>query len=423
MKNGFKTRLVIHKILFRIYTKDFIFSNSIIQKEINPFDQRDRAFITNVVLSSMRNHIFIEKVIKKFLKKKMTDKLKVLLISSITQLLIMDIKEYAVVNTTVDLAKKINLHPGLVNALLKNIINEKIELKKIKITFKDLPIWLTKRIKLSNTKDYDDFLNNINRIPKIHIVFKRKDEMNTFQYNLIETSEKSGFIEDRIDIFQDRSFDKGEWWVQDFSSFLPLYLLEEEFIGKKVIDLCAAPGGKSFQILAKSNQITLNDINKKKLVRLKSNLERLNYKAEVLNEDALHLNEKNKFDFIILDAPCTSIGTIRKNPDILFKKKIPSFEKLIVLQKKLLKKSASLLNKNGIILYMVCSFFNDECENQIENFLKEYKNFKVEKFNLNKIDKKLEKIIYRGSIKTLPTKIGNYEIDGFFATCLKRIDN
>ena len=102
---------------------------------------------------------------------------------------------------------------------------------------------------------------------------------------------------------------------------------------------------------------------------MKSNLDRLNFDATILNKDFTHFKENEKYDFIILDAPCSAIGTIRKNPEIFFKRTGPNFKELLVLQKKMLEKASNLLNINGLVLYMVCSFLKIETMDQINRFL------------------------------------------------------
>ena len=153
----------------------------------------------------------------------------------------------------------------------------------------------------------------------------------------------------------------------------------------KFLDICAAPG-EAFQVLSKGLEITLNDKSKKRLERLNSNLNRLKFKATILNYDAQKFDLKQKYDFIIVDSPCSSVGTIRKIQNF-FKKDEPDLKKLINTQEKILIRASELLNDNGIILYMVCSFLHAETINQIENFLSA-KNFKLAKFKVSK-----EKII------------------------------
>ena len=140
-----------------------------------------------------------------------------------------------------------------------------------------------------------------------------------------------------------KSFIKGDWWVQDFSSFFPINNIIFKNQNLKLLDACAAPGGKAFQLLSKNLKVTLNDKSKRRIQTLKSNLNRLKFNPKVLNKDFIKFDKNEKFDFIIIDAPCSAIGTIRKNPEIFFKSKIPDFDGLNNLQQNMLEKAAHFI--------------------------------------------------------------------------------
>ena len=114
----------------------------------------------------------------------------------------------------------------------------------------------------------------------------------------------------------------------------------------------------------------MNDKNKKRIQILKTNLKRLKLSAQILNKDFTKFDNKRKYDVIIIDAPCSAVGTIRRNPEIFFKNNGPNFKELLSLQENMLEKASFLLNTNGFIIYMTCSFLQSETVNQIENFLK-----------------------------------------------------
>ena len=195
---------------------------------------------------------------------------------------------------------------------------------------------------------------------------------------------------------------------------LPIYL-SPEIKFKKILDMCAAPGGKAFQIISLDNQVILNDISLKRAGILKANLKRLNFNNEIRNFNALDISEDKKFDVIILDAPCSGVGTLRRNPEILFKKKSPNLDFLSNIQKSLINKAAKLLKKNGIIIYMVCSFFYEETKNIKNVFLKENKNFSQYQYKLGSHDKFRRFINDEGDIFCIPSKYENYMIDGFYS--------
>ena len=203
---------------------------------------------------------------------------------------------------------------------------------------------------------------------------------------------------------------------------MPLLNIDKKLINKENIDLCSAPGGKAFQILSKNIKMTLNDKSKKRLKILKDNLKRLMFSANISNENVLKISTKNKYDFIILDCPCSSIGTIRKNPEIFFKNKNPDIKILTDLQSKMLQKASTLLKNDGIILYMVCSFLTAETTDQIKNFLSKNKNFRIKNY-FNKInDDELNLLIKTNYMHTIPSTYRGYKIDGYFAVFLKKID-
>tara|TARA_B100000989_G_scaffold281842_1_gene246400 strand:- start:4560 stop:5825 length:1266 start_codon:yes stop_codon:yes gene_type:complete len=421
MIKGIKARLDIHDILLRIYKSNTSLNNVFIQNIINKNKQEDINLINNVVLNSMRYQFHTKNIIETYVKKKLKDEERILLISSITQIVYLDFREYAVVNCTVEIAKKKNIYHGFINAVLKNVSKDKDSLTKTTIKYNNLPLWFQIQTKDLKKNEKKKFLNNFYREPNLHLVFKGKEEIEKFEEKLIKTSEYSGFVENRKKVQDIKSFNNGTWWVQDFSSFFPISTLKRLHKNWKYLDMCAAPGGKSFQILSKNIKITLNDKSKKRIRLIKENLARLNLKSKIINKDFIDLDINNKFDFIILDAPCSSIGTIRKNPEIFFKHKGPDFKILINLQEKMLEKASELLQENGTILYMVCSFLKNETEDQINKFLNKHTNFRLNEFKL--LDEKNDYInlIKNKFMLTLPDKVLNNTIDGYFAAFLKKL--
>ncbi len=420
MVKGLKIRFEIHNILFSIYKFNKTLNNSSIKKKINKQKKEDISFLHNVTLNSMRFHLHCLKIINKFIKKKLRDQEKVLLISAITQIVFLNFKEYAVINCSVEIAKKLKLYPGLINASLKKIAENKKDLREIKINFNDFQSWFQKETNSLSVYEKKQFLNYFYKEPDIHIVFKDEEKLKKFEDNLIKTSKISGFLLDKENMQNKKSFINGDWWVQDFSSFLPLYNFRENK-NKKILDACAAPGGKSFQMLSRNHDIILNDINKIRIKTLKDNLKRLQLNARIINKDFTKFNEKEKYDIIILDAPCSAVGTIRKNPEIFFKKSGPDFNQLISLQENMLNKASSLLNKNGYIIYMTCSFLKIETVDQVDKFLKKNSSFLKADFKLIENEDKYSKLIKNNSMITMPNMILNCSIDGYFAAYLKKI--
>ena len=166
MRNGVKTRFIIFQILLEIYKHNADFEkifNS--QLSLNKFSKRDKSLINNVCLNSMRYQFHVNKILKKYLKINSKKNQYILLLSAITQIVFLDFKEYAVIDSSVEIAKKLNVYPGLINAVLKKICNEKIRLKQIKVFFEDLPEWFKKFAKNLDNRKKIQFENNYYKTP------------------------------------------------------------------------------------------------------------------------------------------------------------------------------------------------------------------------------------------------------------------
>ena len=425
MQKGLKTRYIIHQILYIIKkeSKNFDAIYTLKIKE-NSFSLSDKKLIQTVVLNSMRNYFYVDLVINKFAKKIKKDSHSYfLLLSAITQILILNFKEYAVINTTVEIAKnkKLKTSHNYINAILRNIVKNKKDIN-IKIKFLQLPEWFRKKNLGWNLKQKKDFISTIRKEPNIHLVFRSENYLKNNNILGIKTSNTSLSLTSKTIIEKIDGYAKGLWWVQDFAAMLPVYLLDN-MKNKKVADLCSAPGGKTFQLISKKSNVTAFEKNLDRLKLMKKNMKRLNMNCKIINKDVLTLNNKFNFDLVVLDAPCSAIGTIRRNPEIFFRKKHLNFKKTLLLQENLLEKSKQILKKGGILLYIVCSFFKEEGTLQINKFLEKNKNFKILKFNKNKIFLPDSFINKEGYIITYPSELNNgILIDGFFAAKLIKDD-
>src|SRR6478609_7035191 len=158
-------------------------------------------------------------------------------------------------------------------------------------------------------------------------------------------------------------FDEGAWWVQDLAASLPGRLLGEGE-GRRVLDLCAAPGGKTLQLAAAGWQVTALDVSKRRLELLRQNCARTGLAAEVIVADALKWTPKEPFDAILLDAPCTATGTARRHPDVLHRVGPRQVEEMVELQAGLLERASGWLKPGGRLVYAVCSLEPEEGEEQ-----------------------------------------------------------
>ncbi len=171
-------------------------------------------------------------------------------------------------------------------------------------------------------------------------------------------------------------FEAGEWWVQDAAAALPARILAPEQ-GARVLDLCAAPGGKSLQLAAMGARVTALDISPARMKRVEENLARCRLSAELVVADALTF-EASPFDAILLDAPCSATGTIRRHPDLPHAKDGSDFPALFALQEALIDKALALLKPGGRLVYCTCSLLIDEGEEQVRDALARHEGLAAE---------------------------------------------
>lgn len=416
MQKGLQTRLIIHEILYLIKFKNKNLDNLLIKKfDENNFMTNDKKLIHNVILTSMRLQYNINIIIRLYAKKKLGNHQYIILLSAITQLIFLDFKEYAVINCSVELAKnkKINAVPNFINAILRKILKNKIQLIKTSPSINDLPHWLSKELNFLSKKNKTKFIETIIKKPNLHCVFKKEINKNCYNLNTKKTSIKSLCFSEYDNINLLPGYKEGDWWVQDYSAMLPMHLANN-LKDKNVLDMCAAPGGKTFQLISMGAKLDIIEKNILRAKVLKENLKRLKYTNNNIKIiDALNLNENIKYDYILIDAPCSSLGTIRRNPEILFRNGKINKDKYLNIQKNLLEKASKLLKKNGIIIYMVCSFLKVETVLQVKNFLNKHTKFSIQKFKVNQDSKEL--IDENGLLNILPREYKNILIDGFFA--------
>lgn len=214
-------------------------------------------------------------------------------------------------------------------------------------------------------------------------------------------------------------FAEGEWWVQDLAASLPARLLGEGQ-GRHVLDLCAAPGGKTMQLASVGWQVTAVDQSKKRLERLSENLARTGLPAEVIQADLRNWSPEAPADAVLLDAPCTATGIFRRHPDVLHRIGERQIAEMTELQAALLVRAAEWVKPGGALIYATCSLEKAEGEEQVERFLASNPEFTLQLVGSEELPDGIVPTV-EGYVRTLPTMLEEEgRLDGFFVARLQR---
>ena len=181
----------------------------------------------------------------------------------------------------------------------------------------------------------------------------------------------------KVSLMETEGYLSGDWWVQSLAASLPVKIAPMNFKGKTVLDVCCAPGGKSFQLADMGAILTSIDKSEKRLKLMRESLTRLNFDFELINVDVFDYKPKKMYDIILLDPPCTATGTLGKNPDLQFLHPLEKLDELMGIQQKMLERCSDWLTEDGAIIYSVCSLLKEEGENQVAKFLKNNKRFRA----------------------------------------------
>lgn len=213
-------------------------------------------------------------------------------------------------------------------------------------------------------------------------------------------------------------FEQGGWWVQDLAASLPARLLESGPV--EVLDLCAAPGGKTMQLAAAGKRVTSVDASESRLGRLRDNLERTRLAAELVHADALSWAPERRFGAILLDAPCSATGTFRRHPEVLYRAGERVIADNAALQARLLDRAAAWLDPGGTLVYSVCSLEPQEGEQVVEAFLAGKAGWRIEPARAGELPDFVTSHP-RGWVRILPGLIeAQGGLDGFFIARLVR---
>ena len=220
-------------------------------------------------------------------------------------------------------------------------------------------------------------------------------------------------------------FAEGAWWVQDAAAALPALLLGD-VRDQDIADLCAAPGGKTAQLVARGARVTAVEQSEERIVRLRQNLQRLGLEADIKRADAASWNTQRTFDGVLVDAPCIATGTIRRHPDIPHLKRPGDITQLAEVQARLIDRAFALLKPGGRLVYCTCSLEPEEGPEQIRRFLERQPGAARQAISAEEVAGEAGWITPDGDLRTLPFHLPHAEprlagMDGFFAARLVRV--
>ena len=420
------SREISSKILSDIFYGKTFDKALLSNQEYFRLDQRDKSLVSLVVLTSLRRNGQIDAVLSKFIKKPLKKNFFIgyLLKISVAQIVFLEFPEYSVVHNAVEISKKYKSEK-FTNAVLRNVCKNKKKILQDSSTIINIPYWIKKDLEnFLGKKTLIEIADQIFKEPHTDINIKKKIFK---KYDWEELLSGKKVFENVIRIKNVSNVEKlpfykeGKWWVQGLSSSLPVYLINKILKKKEsVLDVGAAPGGKSFQLIDFGYKVKSIEISKKRLVTFNDNLKRLNLNTEVINKDFFNLNIKEKFDCILIDAPCSGSGLMQKKPEMLVIEK--DISSLIKKQKKMLLKASELVNDGGYIFYCVCSLLNQEGENQIISFLNKKKCFSSKNHftDILEFGEVLKSNTFLVTPNSFQKKGG---VDGFFIGCLIKNPN
>ena len=381
-------RALAAKCIFNVVDKGRSLSDELPHAQAQA-DDKDSALLQEICFGVVRFLPELEYCVRDLVDKPLKGKQRVahfLLLVGVYQLKYMRIPDHAALNETVSAAKPLKqFHlKGMINAVLRNYLRQKPEqsTQLPEPVEYNHPSWFIKKLKLAYPDKWQTVLNANQQRPPMWLRVNNQhysveqyshllNEAN-IAHQVITIAEPTILLDSAVDVAKLPAFDNGAVSVQDGAAQQAAWLLDAK-TGDHVLDCCAAPGGKTCHVLELEPSITMTaiDIEDKRLSRVEENLSRLNLSATLISADATTADwwDKKLFDRILLDAPCSATGVIRRHPDIKWLRKAEDIDALAQIQQQILQNIWQMLKPGGTLLYATCSVLPDENKAQIEQFL------------------------------------------------------
>jgi 16S rRNA (cytosine967-C5)-methyltransferase len=395
---------------------------------------RDRALMRRLVATTLRRLGTLGHVLSRLLDRGVpTDapRAQSALLIGAAQILWMDVPDHAAVDLSVRLVqadRRAAKYAGLVNAVLRRCAREGAALvEEVQGQPLDVAPWLLGRW----TAHYGeatakDIAAALGHEPSLDLTVKSEAAQwaTRLHGEALPTGTVRTLLHGSVTVLP--GFVEGQWWVQDAAAALPARLFGD-VAGRSIVDLCAAPGGKTAQLAHAGARVTAVDRSPARMARLKDNMTRLHLEVETVVSDAADWqpSEGGGFDGILIDAPCTSTGTIRRHPDVGWLRQEADVATLSTLQKRLVRKAASLVKPGGMVVYCTCSLEPEEGEQIIEELLGSESELSRVPISPDEVSGLTEIITPAGDLRTLPCHLPHQDprlggLDGFYAARLVR---
>ncbi|ESQ75781.1 rRNA methyltransferase [Asticcacaulis sp. AC402] len=422
---GMNARLAALTLIDAALAKRTGFDEAVTRSDFLDLSDSERGFARALAMLVLRRLGQLDYIIEKKTQKAPNDGVWALLRIGLAQIGFMQVPDFAAVSTTVKLAEReAHTRPfkGLINAILRSVIREGGLNKPLPSRL--APDWLFQRWKAAyGEANAEGIALMLTEEPATDLTFKTAADLDRLKDDL--QGEPLGGLALRSslrgNIAEWAGYGEGVWWVQDAAASVGAGLLGD-LTGKTAIDLCAAPGGKALQMIAAGAEVIALDRSKNRLKRVEENLIRTGMTADVVMGDAETWEDRRQFDAVLLDAPCSATGTLRRQPDVLWATRPTDIAKLADVQHRLLDSAGGRVKPGGSLVYCTCSLEREEGETQVLAFLRRHPDFAIQKpedATVAALGIPVESVAQQGWLRLLPHHRPGGQ-DGFFIAHLVR---
>ena len=434
-KPGLEVRATAAKLLAAVIDRKISLDGMLDPVHGNPaykaLNDADRALARAMVTTALRHLPRLDAAISLLLDSPLPEGARTLqhvLVIAAAQILHLDVPAHAAVDLAVEQADRdprTRRFAKLVNAVLRRLDRERETVLAQTGAVSPVPQWFRERLVAAYGEVEAARIAEAQLVPPM-IDLTVKSDPELWAERLGAVLLPTGSL--RLPPFQGSvseidGYSDGAWWVQDAASSIPPRLFGD-LKGKRVADLCAAPGGKTAQLISAGAIVTAVEQSANRVLRLKQNLQRLQMQAEVLTEDLFTFQPAEPLDGVLLDAPCSSTGTTRRHPDVLWTKGPDDIAKLSALQEKMLRHALTLVKPGGLVVFSNCSLDPMEGEDLVAKVLSDTPAVQRVPLNPKEWPGLEEAITPTGEMRTTPAMlpaVGNVAggMDGFYACVLR----